>query len=193
MKKLFFLMSTLLLSLLVACGNDDSNDTSNNVNEQNDVEENSNNQEESKEQENNVEEDAKGQGVSDTGFDNGKYVYEIKEIEQITDKFGDVQILAVELAFTNNTDKPKSPWMSMGLFAEQETDVTVETLTGANGRFPDDYKPDLVKMGDADIKPGATVDAVIGFEIQFPGKPVRLYNFSVNDEKLFERIVETKE
>ena len=109
-------------------------------------------------------------------------------------QFGDgTQILAIELSFTNNTDEPVSPWMSLGIQAEQETDTTVEMLTGANGLFPEDYKPDLVKMGDTDVKPGATVDAVIGYEILYPGKPVRLTNFSFTDEILFERIVETTE
>ena len=185
MKKALFLFNILLLSFLVACGGN-SDDTDNNANEDNNVEENNNTQDnEAQEQE--VEEE---QEVSDTTFDNGDYVYEIKEVEQIAGKH-DVQVLAVELTFTNNTDEAISPWMSMGIFAEQETDVTVESLNGANGRFPDDYKTDLVEMGGTDIKPGATVDAVIGFEILYPGEPVRLYNFSMTDEKLFERVVET--
>ena len=82
--------------------------------------------------------------------------------------------------------------MALGIKAEQETDVTVESLNGANGQFPEDYKPDLVEMGDTGIKPGATVDAVIGFEIIYPGEPVKLTNFSFTDEVLFEKVVETE-
>ena len=130
--------------------------------------------------------------VSDSSFDNGDYVYEIKNIEQLDGKY-DMPILAVEMSFINNTDEPQSPWMSVGIEAVQETDVTVEMLTGANGQFPDDYKTDLVEMGDTNVKPGATVDAVIGFEIIYPGEPVTLKNFSFTDEVLFETTVETTE
>ena len=184
MKKIFFTLLILSLSILmVACGsnNEETNadgDSTENVEDSINAEE----KEEAKEKEE----------ISDTKFDNGDYVYEIKSVEQITGKYDDKQILAIELSFTNNTEEPKSPWMALGIHAEQETDTTVETLIGANGQFPDDYKPELVEMGDTDIKPGATVDAVIGYEIMYPGSPVTLTNFSMMDEKIFEGIVETE-
>ncbi|WP_193751997.1 DUF5067 domain-containing protein [Oceanobacillus picturae] len=141
----------------------------------------------------NDEEETEEAKVSDTSLDTGDYVYEIKETEQLDGKFDDdTQILAIELTFTNNSDEPTSPWMALGIKAEQETDVTVETLNGGNGQFPDDYKTELVEMGDKNIKPGATVDAVIGFEIMYPGEPVKLTEFSFDDTSDFERIVETK-
>ncbi len=130
--------------------------------------------------------------VSDTKFDDGNYIFEIKSTEQLTGKY-DTQILAVEVTFTNNTDEPTSPWMALGIRADQETDTTVELLDGANGQYPDDYKTDLVEMGDTDIKPGATVDAIIGYEILYPGEPVILTNFDFSDEELFKRVVETTE
>ena len=129
--------------------------------------------------------------VSDSYFDNGNFEYEIKEIEQIEGEY-DTDVLAVELEFTNNTDEPYSPWMAQGIKAEQETENTIELLDGANGLFPEDYKPELVKMGDSDIKPGKTVNAVIGFEIQFPGSEVILKDFGMDGE-LFEKVVDTNE
>lgn len=189
MKKLSFIFLVLLLSaFLAACGdneNKDGNDTSNPVGADN----NSNNEVDNAKENDSASNDE----VSDTSFDNGEYIYEIKEVEQITSQYDDSQVLAVEISFTNNTDEPTSPWMALGLSAEQETETTVEGLDGANGLYPEDYKTELVEMGDTDIKPGATVDAVIGFEILYPGEPVRLYNFSFTDEVLFERIVETTE
>lgn len=190
MKKLSFIFLAMLLSMvLVACG-DNENNNGNDAPTPTDTDNDSNNANEN----GNTTNDAANNDVSDTSFDNGDYVYEIKEVEQMESGFEDgTQILAVELSFTNNTDEPTSPWMALGLSAEQETDVTVEGLDGANGLYPDDYKTELVEMGDTDIKPGATVDAVIGFEILYPGEPVRLYNFSFDDEILFEKVVETTE
>lgn len=185
MKKILFILVGLVL-LLAACGNE-SNDSDNNGGNSSE----SNSQESNND--NNEDKEDSGNEVSDTRFDNGDYVYEIKAIEQITSQYDDTQILAIEMSFTNNTEEATSPWMSLGIDAEQETETTVETLMGANGLFPEDYKPDLVKMGDTDVKPGATVDAVIGFEILYPGEPVKLTNFSFTDEVLFERVVETTE
>ncbi|MEN2467920.1 DUF5067 domain-containing protein [Ornithinibacillus sp. JPR2-1] len=183
MKKILFILVGLVL-LLAACGNDsnDSGDNGGKSSENKTQETNNDNKDEDN-----------GSEVSDTGFDNGDYVYEIKSIEQITGKYNDTQILAIEMSFTNNSEEATSPWMSIGIDAKQETDTTVETLTGANGQFPEDYKPDLVKMGNTDVKPGATVDAVIGFEILYPGEPVKLTNFTFTDEVLFEKVVETTE
>lgn len=127
-------------------------------------------------------------GTNDTYFDNGDYEYEIKEIEQVSSDMG--EILAIELTFTNNTDDAQSPWMSLGIQAEQETESTVETLNGALGMFPDDYKTDLVEMGDTDVKPGESVDAVIGYELEYPGEQVRLYDMW--EEGLFEKTVDTE-
>lgn len=193
MKKFLILIVGLAL-FLAACGGDDGETNETNEPEETTQEDTNNNDEADQEEEQQEDTEEADSEVSDTSFDNGDYVYEIKEIEQMEGKFEDgTQILAIEISFTNNTDEPTSPWMALGLHAEQETDVTVEALNGANGQYPDDYKPELVDMGDTDIKPGATVDAVIGFEILYPGEPVKLTNFSFTDEVLFERVIETTE
>jgi uncharacterized Zn ribbon protein len=181
MKKIIILLVGLML-FLVACGDEGAEETSAEEEPQETVE-----TEEGTEQE----ESEESEGASDTFLDNGDYVYEIKEIEQMESQFEDgTQIIAIELTFTNNTEEATSPWMSLGIQAEQETDTTVETLNGANGLYPEDYKTDLVEMGDTDVKPGATVDAVIGYELLYPGEPVKLYDMW--EENLFERVVETE-
>lgn len=91
------------------------------------------------------------------------------------------KILALHIEFTNKGKEPVSPWMDQSFKAEQETDSTVEVLTGANGLFPEDYEPKLVKMGDTDIKPGKTVEAVIGFDLIDPDKPVYIRPFVGDD------------
>src|SRR5690625_4379542 len=170
-RSLMFVLFTVLSLFLIACNGDDKpTDETNTENQE--VKEKS--------------------SVSDTTLDTGDYVYEIKDIEQVVGK-EDMNILAVEVEFTNKSDEPKSPWMAGELFAEQETETTVELLNGALGMFPDDYKPELTEMGDTNVKPGATVDAVIGYEILYPGNPVRLYNFMYDENPLFERVVETEE
>jgi len=170
----------MLALTLVACGDSE---------EMSADEEETNTTEIQKSENNNEEEESDD---SDTYFDNGEYEYKIKEVEQIDGEY-DTEVLAIELEFTNNTDEPISPWMSLGITAEQETEDTVESLDGSNGLYPEDYKPDLVKMGDSDIKPGKTVDAVIGFEIEFPGEPVILKDFGMDEGELFEKVVETEE
>ncbi|WP_040978323.1 DUF5067 domain-containing protein [Oceanobacillus jeddahense] len=199
MKKLLFLLVGMVL-FLAACGDDSSNsdtsaDTSTDKTEEASAEETEQEDSDTGEEANDEEEEQTDE-VSDSYLDTGDYIYEIKEIEQMEGQFGDgTQIIAIELTFTNNSDEATSPWFSQGIGAEQETDTTVETLMGANGQFPEDYKPELVEMGDTDVKPGATVDAVIGYTLEYPGEPVRLYEFMLFDEEdiSFERIVETTE
>src|SRR5699024_2498591 len=137
----------------------------------------------------------KAEKISDDTVENDDYKFVIKDIEQIDGKY-DSQVLALEVEYTNKSDESRSPWMAIVgmLKANQETDTTIESLTGANAHFPDEYKPELVEMGDSDVKGGeTTVDAVIGFEIEFPGEPVHLIDFNITDKpEAFERVVETE-
>ncbi|MBM7634028.1 DUF5067 domain-containing protein [Geomicrobium sediminis] len=135
--------------------------------------------------------------VNDDYLDTGDYVFEFQEVEQMENaRDEETQIIAIELTFTNNSDDDTSPWMAaaQAYSSEQETDVTVESLMGANGSFPEGYKEELVNMGDTNIKPGATVDAVIGYELLYPGEDVILSERSFgNDDITFEKIIETEE
>ncbi|WP_054753619.1 DUF5067 domain-containing protein [Piscibacillus salipiscarius] len=183
--------SLMLTIFLAACGDDGETeaDTTNDETEteetnEGDQETENEDSETENEKENKDEESSDESEVSDTVLENEDYKYVIKGTEQLTGKYEDRPILAVEVEFTNKTDEPTSPWMALALKAEQETDTTVEILNGANGLFPDDYKPDLVKMGDTNVKSGATVEAVIGYEILYPGSPVILKEFTMMDEDI---------
>ena len=132
---------------------------------------------------------------SDTVFEGSNGTYEITSIEQLAGQYGDKQIIAITMNYTNTTDEPQNPWMAIAfdMSATQETEATVETLMGANGQYAADYKPEAVAMGETEIKPGATVEAVIGYTLEFPGSPVYLRDSSIMGENgaIFERVIET--
>lgn len=132
---------------------------------------------------------------NDTIFEGSNGTYEITAIEQMAGKYGDKQIIAITMNYTNTTEEAQNPWMAIAfdMSATQETDVTVETLMGSNGQYPEEYKPEAVAMGETDIKPGATVEAVVGYTLEFPGSPVFLRDMSMigDDGTIFERIIET--
>jgi hypothetical protein len=177
LKKLFILLLGVLL--LAACGEEGNEAT---------TPEEEPEQEETNEFEETTE-------LSDTTLETDNYTFVIKEVEQLEGKFDDTQILAVEIEFTNNSDESISPWMASAgeIKAQQETEDTVESLDGANGLYPDDYKTELVEMGDTDVKSGSTVDAVIGYEILYPGEQVKLMDFTLSDEpEKFERNIDTE-
>ncbi|GIN89117.1 hypothetical protein J22TS1_01680 [Siminovitchia terrae] len=182
MKKIILLLTVTILTFgLAACGGNKSN----NSNEGKNTENNS----ESKEQN-----ESPKQELSDTTMETDEYKFVIKNVEQLKSPLNDSQILALEIEFTNKSDEATDPWMALAvnIRANQETDATVEMLDGANGLYPDDYKTDLVEMGDTDVKSGATVDAIVGFEIKYPGEPVHLVDFDSPDKpEKFEKIVET--
>ena len=116
--------------------------------------------------------------------------------EQLQGKYADnTQILAVTLRYLNTTTEPHTPWFAVAydLAAEQETETTIDLLMGANGQFPDDYKPEAVRLGETEIKPGAMADVVVGFVINSPGQPVHLRDMNLFEAhgSIFERTIET--
>lgn len=102
----------------------------------------------------------------------------ILNVEQISGTMGK-EILAIEIEFTNKTDLPVTPYTGFAAAAtvQQETESTIETMMGANGMFPADYNTELVEMGDAQIKKDATVNAVVGFQIDYPGEPIYIRDY----------------
>ena len=134
--------------------------------------------------------------VSDSYLDTGDFIFEFNEVEQMeSGRNPEDQIIAIELTFTNNSDDAISPWMAsaQAISAIQETDVTEETLQGANGQYPDGYKTELVDMGDTNVKAGATVEAVIGYQLLYPGEEVILEERTFGDsEPTFIKIIETE-
>ena len=130
--------------------------------------------------------------TSDTTFEDDSSKIVIKNTEELSSQYDpNKKILAIEIQYTNKSDKAQSPWMAFATSIKpiQETDKTEELLNGANGLFPQDYKPDLVKMGDTDVKPDATVDAVVGVEIIYPGSPIIMKDFMDNGS--FEKTIPT--
>lgn len=133
---------------------------------------------------------------SDMYYEGVNGSYEIIAVEQLQGKYEDnTQILAVTLRYRNTTTEPHTPWFAVAydLAAEQETETTIDLLMGANGQFPEDYKPEAVRLGETEIKPGAMVEVVIGFTINSPGQPVYLRDMNLFEANgaLFERTVET--
>ncbi|WP_277631364.1 DUF5067 domain-containing protein, partial [Atopococcus tabaci] len=83
--------------------------------------------------------------VSDTVYEGMNGTYEIVETEQLQNAmFPEKQIMAITINYTNTTEEPQNPWFAWAsdVEATQETEATVETLMGANGQYPADYKPE---------------------------------------------------
>ncbi|MCU2163862.1 DUF5067 domain-containing protein [Enterococcus faecium] len=187
MKKIVGLGLILFSSItLGACGNNDSNsdvpkkttfNTSTMV---------------TLESSNSMDSSTEEKSTSDTTFEDDSSKIVIKNTEELSSQYDpNKKILAIEIQYTNKSDKAQSPWMAFATSIKpiQETDKTEELLNGANGLFPQDYKPDLVKMGDTDVKPDATVDAVVGVEIIYPGSPIIMKDFMDNGS--FEKTIPT--
>ena len=72
------------------------------------------------------------------------------------------------------------------------SDVTTESVQGAVGGLPEDYKEDLYRM-DTEINSGETVDAVLAFTIQEPGSEIKITDSVLSgDDITFERVYETE-
>lgn len=107
----------------------------------------------------------------------------IKDYEFLKSQYDkNADIVALTIEFTNKTDEAVDPWFGTPLKGEQETDKTIELLDGANGLFPEDYKPNLVAASDVQVKPGTTVEAVIGYELKIKDSPVYVRDWDGNFE-----------
>lgn len=181
MKKLLFV--SLFVLFLAACGGESeegSNEESSGSNSS--AEESSANESE----EENTE-------VSNEVFENEDYKFVFGEAEQLEGTRGD-QVLAIEIEFTNKSDEAKSPWSASTVVLDQSevSDVTTESVQGAVGGLPEDYKEDLYRM-DTEINSGETVDAVLAFTIQEPGSEIKITDSVLSgDDITFERVYETE-
>ena len=116
-------------------------------------------------------------------FEDESAKVDIKDYEFLKSQYDEnVDIVALTIEFTNKTDEAIDPWFGTPLKGEQETDKTIELLDGANGLFPEDYKPDLVAASDVQVKPGATVEAVIGYQLKIKDSPVYVRDWDGNFE-----------
>lgn len=121
-------------------------------------------------------------------FENESAKVVIKNYEFLKSQYDEnVDIVALTIEFTNKTDEAIDPWFGCGLKGEQETDKTIEILDGANGLFPEDYKPELVKASDVQVKPGATVEAVIGYQLKIKDSPVYVRDWDGNFEYILNK------
>lgn len=93
--------------------------------------------------------------------------YKIKSITKMTGSMDGKTIIAIELTFTNNGKTPNSPYMAFVTdWDVQQTDgTTTSSLNGANAQLGNVANQDAVKMGDTQVNPGATVDAIIGYTL----------------------------
>lgn len=137
-----------------------------------------------------VEEEENTELVGST-YEGANGIYEFTEVEQMESAITDDQIIAITMNYTNTTDEAQDPWFAIAfdLDVTQETDDTVETLDGANGLYPDNYKPEAVEMGSSDIKPDSTVEVVVGYTLHTPGNPVHFEPFMGEGD--FNKILET--
>lgn len=157
-KKLLVVGSVVLL--LSACG------SNNNAVKNNTVNENKTNTSESVE-------NSQKSAAEENVFEDESAKVVIKDYEFLKSQYDEnVDIVALTIEFTNKSDEAIDPWFGSQIKAEQETDKTIELLDGANGLFPEDYKPELVEASDVKVKPGATVEAVIGFQLKIKDSPV---------------------
>lgn len=116
-------------------------------------------------------------------FENDSAKVVIKDYEFLKSQYDEnVDIVALTIEFTNKSDEAIDPWFGAPLKGEQETDKTIELLDGANGLFPKDYKPELVAASDVQVKPGATVEAVIGYQLKIKDSPVYVRDWDGNFE-----------
>ncbi|MFU2203630.1 DUF5067 domain-containing protein [Streptococcus pluranimalium] len=117
--------------------------------------------------------DAYKQAPFDASFNPGNG-YKIKSITKATGSMENKPIILIEMTFTNNGNNPSSPYMAFVTdWDVQQTDGTVtKTLNGANGRMGNVENQEAVEMGDTNVNPGATVDAVIGYTLEFENEDV---------------------
>ncbi len=111
---------------------------------------------------------------------NSKDTYTIKSITKSTSSYNGGPIILIDLTYTNNGDTPNSPYMSFIFdWSAQQTDgTTTDTLLGANGGMNNVENQEAVKMGDANVNSGATVDAIIGFTLTHENSDVAFVDFA---------------
>ncbi len=104
-------------------------------------------------------------------------------------------ILIITYDYTNNTDelsRPSDAWTDY-LTATQETEATVEELDGFYGlsSLGSEYE-ELDEMGYTDVKPGATVQSVAAYVINYPSQPVILVaeDWKSEDKELGTKVIE---
>ena len=113
----------------------------------------------------------KEQSSSALSGETNNAIYTINKMYVVDNSmFEGKKVLVLEMTFTNKQQQASSPWMTFALdYAAQQTDgTTTVELMGANGQMANVENQEAVEMGDANVNPGATVEAVIGYDYTNP-------------------------
>ena len=109
-------------------------------------------------------------------------------------EYNEASQLVITYEFTNDSDEPMQPGTAfIACFnATQETEATIDSLDV--GMAPQDEKyAEMNEMGFTDVKPGATVESVMSYDIKYDGEPITLTaTQGVMGEELGTKIYETK-
>lgn len=109
-------------------------------------------------------------------------------------EYNEASQLVITYEFTNDSDEPMQPSTAfIACFnATQETEATIDSLDV--GMAPQDEKyVEMNEMGFTDVKPGATVESVMSYDIKYNGEPITLTaTQGVMGEELGTKIYETK-
>ena len=98
------------------------------------------------------------------------------EVAPANEEYGETSpTLIFTYDYTNTSDEPQQPgivWIAC-FNATQETETTIEDLDVAMAPQDEKYA-EMNEMSYTDVKPGATVQSVISYNINNPSQPVTL-------------------
>lgn len=98
------------------------------------------------------------------------------EVAPANEEYGETSpTLIFTYDYTNTSDEPQQPgivWIAC-FNATQETETTIEDLDVAMAPQDEKYA-EMNEMSFTDVKPGATVQSVISYNINDPSQPVTL-------------------
>ena len=98
------------------------------------------------------------------------------EVAPANEEYGETSpTLIFTYDYTNTSDEPQQPgivWIAC-FNATQETETTIEDLDVAMAPQDEKYA-EMNEMSYTDVKPGATVQSVISYNINDPSQPVTL-------------------
>jgi len=95
--------------------------------------------------------------------------YVINNVERSEGSMTGAPIMTLNMTFTNTSDQTQSPYMQFVKdFNVIQTDgTTTDALSGANTEMDHLENQEAVEMGNTQVNPGATVDATIGYQLEY--------------------------
>lgn len=110
------------------------------------------------------------------------------------DEYNETSQLVITYEFTNDSDELMQPGITfIACFtATQETEITVDSLDVGSSPQAEKYTA-MNEMSFTDVKPGATVESVISYDIKYDGDPITLTaTQGIAGDELGTKIYETK-